>query len=313
MSIAFVFPGQGSQHVGMGKEFFDNFSVSKRVFEEVDDALKQKLSHLIFKGEQETLTLTENAQPALMAVSLAILKALQEEFGKPLRSIVFYLAGHSLGEYTACAASSIFSITDTAKLLRIRGQAMQKAVPVGKGAMAALIGLSLEKAEDIAERASQGRICVIANDNSPEQIVLSGHKEAIERAIDIALEEKVKRAVLLPVSAPFHSPLIEEAAKAMEDVFAYVSLKPFEIPIIANITAHPVLDYQQIPSLLIKQVTSRVRWRESILKMEELGVQKIVEVGAGKVLTGLVKRIAPSIKTMTINTPHDIEAFLKSL
>lgn len=313
MSIAFVFPGQGSQNIGMGKEFFDNFSVSKRVFEEVDEALKQKLSHLIFKGDQETLTLTENAQPALMVVSLAILKALQEEFGNPLRSIVFYLAGHSLGEYTACAASCIFSITDTAKLLRIRGQAMQKAVPVGKGAMAALIGLSLEKSEDIAKRASQDQICVIANDNNSEQVVLSGHKEAIERAIDIALEEKAKRAVLLPVSVPFHSPLIEEAAKAMEDAFAYVSLKPFEIPIISNITAHPVLDYQQIPSFLIKQITSRVRWRESILKMKELGVQKIVEVGAGKVLTGLVKRIEPSIKAMTINTPHDIEAFLKSL
>jgi [acyl-carrier-protein] S-malonyltransferase len=311
MTRAFVFPGQGSQAVGMGKELADAFAAAREVFGEVDEALKQNLSKLMFEGPEDQLTLTENAQPALMAVSLAALRVLEKEGGFDLGKSAAYVAGHSLGEYSALAAAKALGLADTARLLKIRGQAMQKAVPVGQGAMAALLGLDFEQAKEVAGEAAQGEVCAAANDNAPGQVVVSGAKAAVERALAIAAAKGAKRSVLLPVSAPFHCALMKPAADAMEEALDKVAILPPILPLVANVTAQPVSDPAQIKALLVEQVCGTVRWRESVLKMKELGVSSLVEVGSGKVLTGLVKRIDKEMTGQALNTPADIEAFLK--
>lgn len=313
MTIAFVFPGQGSQTIGMGRDFFDTFSSAREVFAEVDDALEMHLSKLIFEGSPEELTLTANAQPALMAVSMAIIQTLVKEKGAPLPSFISHVAGHSLGEYTAHCAAGTFSLKDTAKLLRQRGQAMQAAVPVGKGSMAAILGLDIAVVEKVSEMASEEEICVVANDNSPGQAVISGHKQAVEQAMTSALEHGAKRVLPLAVSAPFHSPLMQPAALVMADAIGTVDSNIPQIPIITNVTTQACQDLELCKSLLVQQVTGRVRWRESMMNTASLGITHVVEVGAGKVLTGLMKRIDDRIATSTINTPHDMDAFLKSI
>ncbi|MBS0184852.1 MAG: ACP S-malonyltransferase [Proteobacteria bacterium] len=313
MKCAFVFPGQGSQTVGMGREIYDAFPEARDVFQEVDEALGQNLTRLIFEGPQETLTLTENAQPALMAVSIALLRVL-EKAKFDLKTYVQYLAGHSLGEYSALCAAQTFSLKETAKLLRLRGQAMQEAVPLGEGSMAALLGLELETVEDLLKNISlKDEVCIIANDNSMGQVVISGHTKAIESALTEATNRGAKRCVLLPVSAPFHSPLMEKAALKMKEALAHVSGKDPIIPVFSNVTAEPISDFKKIRELLYEQITHRVRWRETILNMATLGTHTLIEVGAGKVLTGLTKRIDPDITTYALNTPQDIEIFLKTL
>lgn len=316
MSLALIFPGQGSQTVGMGLEFCRNFPVAKKVFEEVDEALHQKLSHIIFEGSQEALTLTENTQPALMAVSMAMVAVLEQESGRKITDVATLMAGHSLGEYTAHCASGTFSLADTAHLLRIRGRAMQEAVPVGQGAMAAILGLSLEDVDVVAQDASEDefghkQVCVIANDNSPGQVVVSGHKDAIDRAIALSLERGAKRALLLPVSAPFHSPLMRSASWVMAEALAQTHAHNPLVPIIANVTTELVTDVTNTKSLLVDQVTDRVRWRESILTLKAREITHVVEIGAGKVLTGLVKRIDGDLIASSVNTPADIAAFLE--
>jgi [acyl-carrier-protein] S-malonyltransferase len=315
MIRAFVFPGQGSQAVGMGRALAEAFPAAKHVFEEVDDALKQKLSKLMFEGPEGDLTLTENAQPALMAVSQAVLKVLETEGKWTLSAKARFVAGHSLGEYSALAATGSLSLQDAARLLKLRGQAMQKAVPVGVGAMAALLGLDLPQAQEIAEAAAKetGKVCSAANDNSPGQVVVSGHKEAVERAIALAAEKGAKRSVLLPVSAPFHCALMQPAADAMRDALDKATVNVPAVPVIANVTAQPVSDPEQIRKLLVEQVTSTVRWRESIETMKQEGVTRIFELGSGKVLAGLVKRIDREIEASSAGTPEDIEATLKAL
>ena len=314
---AFIFPGQGSQTVGMGRDLAAAFGAAREVFEEVDEVLKQKLSKLMFEGPIEELTLTENAQPALMAVSLAVLRVLQAEGGIVLREKVAVVAGHSLGEYSALAASEAFSIADTALLLKLRGQAMQHAVPAGQGAMAALIGVELEAAKEIcaeAETGPNGREVVgCANDNGGGQVVISGHKAAVERAIEIAKAKGVKRAMLLPVSAPFHCALMAPAADAMAEAFANTPPRAPIVPVIANVSAAKASDPAEIRDLLVAQVTATVRWRESVQEMVALGVDNFVELGTGKVLTGLVKRIAPDAAAVSVGSPADIEALLKVL
>jgi [acyl-carrier-protein] S-malonyltransferase len=313
MTITFTFPGQGSQFVGMGREFIEAFPVAQQVFDEVDEALQQKLSQIILNGPLEDLTLTENAQPAIMAVSMAIVRTIEAELGKPLSSMCTYLAGHSLGEYTALCATGVFSIYDTAKLLRVRGQAMQQAVPVGLGAMAAILGLDANDVEALANDAALGEICVIANDNSPGQIVLSGHKGAIDRAIALAPERGAKRAIPLAVSAPFHCSLMQPAADAMAIALKDTPMKEAQKSIMSNVTAMPAKEITLIRSLLIEQITSRVRWREIGLNLGNLGVEHVVEIGAGKVLTGLIKRIDPGLNASAINTPEEMNTFLKTL
>jgi [acyl-carrier-protein] S-malonyltransferase len=313
MSISFTFPGQGSQCVGMGRGFIETFPAARQVFEEVDEALQQKLSLLILEGPQDKLTLTENAQPALMAVSMAIVRSLEAETGKSLPSLCAYLAGHSLGEYTALCATGFFSLVDTARLLRLRGQAMQEAVPVGVGAMAAILGLNAHEVEALANDAALGEVCVIANDNSPGQIVLSGHKGAIDRAISLALERGAKRAMPLAVSAPFHCSLMEPAAKVMATALKDTPMREAQKPIMSNVTAMPAKENTLIQSLLIEQITKRVRWREIGLNLGSLGSTDIIEIGAGKVLTGLIKRIDPGLNASAINTPEDMDTFLKTL
>jgi len=313
MTTSFTFPGQGSQFVGMGKEFTEAFPAARQVFEEVDEALQQKLSHIISDGPQDVLTLTENAQPALMAMSMAIVRALEGELGKPLSSLCAYLAGHSLGEYTALCAAGVFSLSDTARLLRLRGQAMQQAVPVGMGAMAAILGLNATDVEALANDAALGEVCVIANDNSPGQIVLSGHKGAIDRAISLAPTRGAKRAIPLEVSAPFHCSLMKPAAEAMAIAIKDIPMGDALKPIMSNVTAMPAKEKTLIRSLLIDQITARVRWREIGLNLRSLGVRNVVEIGAGKVLTGLIKRIDPGLEASAINTPTDMDTFLKTL
>ena len=313
MARAFVFPGQGSQAVGMGQELAAAFPAARHALQEVDEALKQNLSRLMADGPEEELTLTENAQPALMAVSIAALRVLEGEARLDLPVHVHCVAGHSLGEYSALAAAGAISVADTARLLKLRGQSMQKAVPVGTGAMAALIGAELDQAKEVAAEAAQGEVCDCANDNAPGQIVVSGDKAAVERAIEIAQGKGIKRCIMLPVSAPFHCALMKPAADVMRDALAATDIKSPAVPVFANVTAGPVTDPDDIRDLLVEQVTSMVRWRESVLAMKADGVDTLVEIGAGKVLTGLARRIDRDLAAMSIGTPEDIEAFVKSL
>jgi [acyl-carrier-protein] S-malonyltransferase len=309
MTVAFVFPGQGSQTVGMGKALADNFPAAKAVFDEVDAALSAKLSATIFDGPIETLTLTENAQPALMAVSLATFRVLQSETGLDLARDAEFVAGHSLGEYSALAAAGTFSISDAARLLRTRGQAMQKAVPAGVGAMAALIGLDFDGAAAVAAEAAQGQVCQAANDNGGGQVVVSGDKAAVERAVEIAKGKGAKRAMLLQVSAPFHCALMQPAADVMADALSKVQVNRPAVPVVANVTASPLSEPGDIVKSLVAQVTGTVRWRECVAYMASQGVTKFYEVGAGKVLAGLNKRIAEGATTTSIGTPDDVAAF----
>lgn len=295
----------------MGKDLAGAFASAREVFEEVDEALQQPLSRLMFEGPIEDLTLTENAQPALMAVSLAVIRVLDRDGGVKLADKARFVAGHSLGEYSALAAAGALSITDTARLLKLRGQSMQKAVPVGVGAMAALLGADLEKAQKIAAEAAQGEVCAAANDNGGDQVVISGHKAAIERAIKIATDAGVKRAILLPVSAPFHCSLMAPAADAMAEALERATVTAPVVPVISNVKAAPVTDPEDIRKLLVEQVTGMVRWRESMIAAKALGVGKVVECGAGKVLAGLAKRIDREYEAVSLQGPADIEAFLK--
>ncbi len=312
MTVVFTFPGQGSQTVGMGRELAETFPVARAVFEEVDDALGEKLSQVIWDGPQDTLTLTANAQPALMTVSLAATRVLQDK-GLDLKQSVSMVAGHSLGEYSALAASGSLSISDAARLLRIRGEAMQAAVPVGEGAMAALLGLDFEAAKEVAEKAAEGEICQAANDNAPGQVVVSGHKGAVERALGIAKEHGAKRAVLLPVSAPFHCSLMQPAADAMREALDGVKVNDPVVPLVANVEAVPITTADEIRDCLVRQVTGTVRWRESVLNMAQAGVTTLVEIGAGKVLTGLVRRISKDLEGIAVNSPADLDGLMERL
>lgn len=313
MTRAFVFPGQGSQAVGMGRDLADAFSVAREVFEEVDEALSQNLSKIMFEGPDDELVLTENAQPALMAVSIAVSRVLETEGNIKLADHCSMVAGHSLGEYSALAAMGAFSLADTARLLKVRGKAMQAAVPVGEGAMAACLGLTLEDAQAVAVEAAQGDVCTAANDNAPGQVVLSGAKAAIERAIDLAKEKGAKRSVLLPVSAPFHCALMQPAADAMAEALADVIINAPAAPVVANVAAEKVSDPEEIRKLLVEQVCGSVRWREGVLYMKDNGVEQLVELGTGKVLSGLARRIDRSLTGVAVNGPADIESFLGSL
>jgi [acyl-carrier-protein] S-malonyltransferase len=316
---AFIFPGQGSQAVGMGRDLAAAFAAAREVFQEVDDTLNQKLSRLMFEGPGEDLTLTENTQPALMAHSLAVLRVLEKEGGFSLRQRALVVAGHSLGEYTALAAAGAFPIATAARLLKLRGQAMQKAVPPGLGAMAALLGADMDQARAICAEAApvpgstQKDVVEPANDNGGGQVVISGHRTAIERAIEIAKDKGVKRAMLLPVSAPFHCALMAPAADAMGEALEKTPPAEPIVPLVANVSARRETDPARIRDLLIQQVTATVRWRECVLAMSQMGVDSFIELGAGKVLTGLIKRIAPDATGVAAGTPADIEAVLKTL
>lgn len=312
MSVAFTFPGQGSQAVGMGKELAETYPEARAVFEEVDEALGEKLSSVMFEGPEETLTLTANAQPALMAVSMAVIRVMQAR-GLDLKSKVAFVAGHSLGEYSALCAAGTFSIADTARLLRIRGNAMQAAVPVGEGAMAAIIGLEHGDVQSICVEASAVGPCQIANDNGGGQLVISGAKAAVEKAAGLATEKGAKRAIMLPVSAPFHSALMAPAAEAMREALAKVEKKNPAVPLIANVRAAPVTAADEIAALLVEQVTGQVRWRETVEWFAANGVNTLYELGSGKVLTGLARRIDKSVNGIAVNTPADIDAALAAL
>jgi [acyl-carrier-protein] S-malonyltransferase len=313
MKRAFIFPGQGSQAVGMGKALADAFPQAKAVFDEVDEALSQKLSTIMWEGPAEELTLTANTQPALMAVSLAAIRVLEAEAGLDLEKHAAFVAGHSLGEYSALAAAGSLSISDTARLLRIRGNAMQNAVPVGQGAMAALLGLEYDAALEVAREAAQGEVCDAANDNGGAQVVVSGHKAAVERAVAIAQTRGAKRAVMLAVSAPFHCALMQPAADAMREALGTVTVNAPAVPVVANVEAAPIADPAAIRDALVRQVTGTVRWRESVAHMAAQGVEAFYEIGSGKVLTGLVKRIASGASATAIGTPEDVAAFKASL
>ncbi|KAB2915047.1 MAG: ACP S-malonyltransferase [Hyphomicrobiaceae bacterium] len=313
MAIAFVFPGQGSQAVGMGAELAKTFASARAVFDEVDAALGQKLSELMFNGPLDALTLTENAQPALMAASLAVMRVLENEKGLRLAGKVKYVAGHSLGEYSALAAAGALTVADAARLLKIRGKAMQAAVPVAQGAMAALLGVGREVGEKLAAEAAQGEVCQLANDNEPTQVVISGAKTAIDRAAQLAKAHGVRRFMPLNVSAPFHCALMQPAADAMAEALAKVDMKAPAVPLIANVLAAPICDPAEIKRCLVEQVTGTVRWRECVAAMAADGVSDIYEIGSGKVLAGLAKRIAASLNATSIGTPQDIEAALPAL
>jgi len=309
MSFAFVFPGQGSQAVGMGKALADAFAPARAVFEEVDAALGQRLTSIMWEGPAETLTLTENAQPALMAASLAAMRALEAHAGVDVARDARFVAGHSLGEYSALAAAGALTIADTARLLRLRGRAMQRAVPVGTGAMAALLGLDFEQAAAVAAEAAQGQVCQAANDNGGGQVVVSGDRAAVERAVEIAKEKGARRAMMLPVSAPFHCALMQPAADAMAQALTSVAVKPPVVPVVANAFVKPIRDPAEIVRALVAQVTGTVRWRESIAFMSAAGVTMFYEVGAGKVLSGLIRRIIDGAGAAAIGTPDDIGRF----
>ncbi|MEJ0063654.1 MAG: ACP S-malonyltransferase [Alphaproteobacteria bacterium] len=313
MQRALVFPGQGSQAVGMGKALADAFPVAREVFQEVDDSLNQKLSQIMWDGAESDLRLTENAQPALMAVSMAVIRVLAVEANFQLPAAAKFVAGHSLGEYSALCAAGSFTLADAARLLKQRGQAMQAAVPVGIGGMAALLGVDLPQAEEIAAAAAGDEVCAAANDNAPGQVVISGHMTAIDRAMVIAADKGFKRSVKLPVSAPFHCSLMQPAAEVMEAALGKVTIRPPAVPLVANVTAAAVAEPEQIRKSLVEQVTGAVRWRESMLYLKEQGVEQIVECGAGSVLAGLMKRIDKDVTAMSLHTPQDIEAFLKTV
>ncbi|MGI9386916.1 MAG: ACP S-malonyltransferase [Methyloligellaceae bacterium] len=313
MSIAFTFPGQGSQSVGMGAELASTFRAAKDVFDEVDESLGEKLSAIMWEGEQDILTLTANAQPALMAVSLAVIRVLEREKNIVLKDKVDYVAGHSLGEYSALAAAGALTVADAARLLRTRGHAMQDAVPVGEGAMAALLGLDLEGAQKVAREAAEDGVCQAANDNAPGQVVLSGSKTAVERAIEIAKSYGVRRAVLLPVSAPFHSALMQPAADVMSEALSEIDIRQPAIPLVANVVAAEITDPADIRTRLVQQVTGMVRWRESVAYLAGRGVTSVFEIGAGRVLTGLVRRIDRSLETVPVCLPSEIDAAVEAL
>ena len=312
MSVAFTFPGQGSQAVGMGKDLADAFPEARAVFDEVDDALGQKLSTVMWEGPEETLTLTANAQPALMAVSMAAIRVLEKR-GIRVLDHVAYVAGHSLGEYSALCAAGTFSLADTARLLRIRGDAMQAAVPVGEGAMAAIIGLEARDVEAACAEAGQGSVCQIANDNGGGQLVISGAKPAVEHAASICTEKGAKRALMLPVSAPFHSALMAPAADRMREALAQVQKNPPVVPVVANVVVEPLIDAEEIAKRLVEQVTGRVRWRETVEWFAANGVSTLYELGSGKVLSGLARRISRDIATANVSGPADIDAAVEAL
>jgi len=313
MNRAFVFPGQGSQAVGMGVDLAAAFITARDVFQEVDEALGQNLSKLMREGPEADLVLTENAQPALMAVSVAVARVLEKDGGKPLASLCSHVAGHSLGEYSALAAAGALKLADTARLLKLRGQSMQKAVPVGVGAMAALLGIELDQAQAACAEAAQGEIVAVANDNGGGQIVVSGHKAAVERAVEAAKARGCKRGMLLPVSAPFHCPLMQPAADAMQAALEGVAMAPPRVPLVSNALASALSDPEAIKLQLVNGVTGMVRWRESVLYMKSKDVEALVECGTGKILSGLVKRIDKEMTGLALNTPADIEAFLKTV
>ena len=313
MARAFIFPGQGSQAVGMGLELAEASTVARHLFQEVDDALSQHLTRLMFEGPEDELRLTENAQPALMAVSLAVVRVLEREAGIDLAEAGDLVAGHSLGEYSALAAVGAFEVAEAARLLKLRGQAMQAAVPVGEGAMAALLGLDLEAARAVAEEAAQGEVCAPANDNAPGQVVLSGHKSAVERAVEAAAGQGARKCVLLPVSAPFHCTLMAPAAEAMAEALDRSPPRAPRLPLVSNVSAESVADPEVIRYLLVQQVTDMVRWRESVLFMKAQGVDTLIELGAGKVLSGLTRRIDRELTGLAVGGPGDVETLQKSL
>ncbi|MCH8097739.1 MAG: ACP S-malonyltransferase [Proteobacteria bacterium] len=313
MDQAFVFPGQGSQALGMGRELAEAFAAAREVFEEVDEALGQNLSQLMFEGPEEDLILTENAQPALMAVGHAVWRVLEREGGLDMAVACRFVAGHSLGEYAALASAGSIGLADTARLVKTRGRAMQEAVPVGEGAMAALIGVDRATADDIAQEAAGDEVCVVANDNAPDQIVVSGSRAAVERAADIAAERGAKRAIMLPVSAPFHCPLMKPAAEVMAEVLAETEIRPPAVPLISNVRARPVTEPDTIRADLVAQVTDVVRWRECVLYLKQEEVERLVELGAGRVLTGLTRRIDRELEAVSVQGPADIESFLASI
>jgi [acyl-carrier-protein] S-malonyltransferase len=318
MKRAFIFPGQGSQAVGMGRALAAAFAPARRLFEEVDDALSQKLSHLMFEGPESDLTLTENAQPALLAASLAVIQVLEIKGGVTLARHAAFVAGHSLGEYSALAAAGAVTPGEGARLVKLRGRAMQQAVPVGEGAMAALLGLDIGQARAVAAEASLGRagspqVCAVANDNAPGQVVVSGHRGAVERAITIARSRGARRSIALPVSAPFHSPLMAPAAEVMEEALGEVALRAPVPPLVANVSATSTCDPPAIKRGLVEQVTAMVRWRESMLFLEAAGVEEVIEIGAGRVLGGLVKRISPGLAARSVGTPAEVEELMKEL
>lgn len=313
MAVAFVFPGQGSQDVGMGRELAEAYDAAREVFEEVDAVLSQNLSQIMWEGPKETLTLTENAQPALLAVSMAVMRVLEQEKGFSLKGKVKFVAGHSLGEYSALAAAGAFSLADAVRLLKLRGQAMQAAVPVGKGAMSALLGVGIDVARKVAQAAAQGDVCQIANDNEPLQVVLSGDKSALDRVLEVGKQFGVRRTVPLPVSAPFHCALMQPAADAMAEALASVDVQVPIVPVVANVIAEPVTDPAEIKMRLVEQVTGTVRWRECVTYMTANGVTDIYEVGVGKVLAGLVKRTEKTLNAISIGTPAEVDAALDQL
>ncbi len=313
MARAFVFPGQGSQFIGMGKDLAESFVEAKEVFQEVDDSLSQSLSALMFDGDEADLNMTENTQPALMAVSTALVRVLQKQGGFEMPGLCDYVAGHSLGEYSALTAVGVLALSDSARLLKLRGQSMQKAVPVGVGSMAAVLGLDFDVVDAIAKEASGDQICAAANDNSDGQVVVSGHKEAVERAVALATEKGARKAVVLAVSAPFHCGLMQPAADAMRDAFADTTFNAPSVPVVTNVTAAVENDPEVLKSLLVDQVTGMVRWRESVLHMRDQGVDQMVELGAGKVLSGLTRRIDRAVSCESVGTVGQVEALIEKL
>lgn len=313
MTTAFIFPGQGSQYVGMGKDLADSYSEAREVFDALNESLGQNLTKIMFEGPEDQLNLTENTQPALMAASMAVIKVLEKHGGIQVHDHCAFVAGHSLGEYSALTAAGSFSLDDCARLLKLRGQSMQKAVPVGQGAMAAILGLDFAEVDAIAKEAAGDEVCQAANDNSVGQVVVSGSKAAVERAVALASEKGAKRAVILPVSAPFHCALMQPAATAMAEALAETTILTPHVPVVSNVTAEAVVNPDHIRQLLVEQVTGMVRWRESVLWMKSQGVTRMVEIGAGKVLSGLARRIDKDIETFNAGTPEEIETLIETL